>query len=209
MPNMHEEVLSPKQKALLSLIGSFSDKFCLIGGTAVALQLGHRTSIDFDLLTTSELKTNDIRNQIGKSYSIETVLIDETNEFTLVIDGVKFTFLKYPFEVYAEINFKNIIKMPDLLSLGAMKAYTLGRRAKWKDYIDLYFIIGRFSFKELLARAVQIYGAEFNEKLFREQLAYFEDIDYSEKVDFVKGFETEDKKIKDKLIEISLQKEKG
>ena len=203
---MHEEILLPEQKVLLSLMGSFSDKFCLIGGTAVALQLGHRTSVDFDLLTTFELKTNDVRNQIGKSQQIETVLVDETNEFTVVIGGVKFTFLKYPFDVYPNVDFREIIKMPDLLSLGAMKAYALSRRAKWKDYVDLYFIIGKHSLKELLARAVEIFDGEFNEKLFREQLAYFQDIDYTEKVDFMKGYKVADEIIKSKLTEFSLLK---
>lgn len=203
---MHEEVLLSNQKDFLSLVKVFSDKFCLIGGTAVALQLGHRTSVDFDLLTTSELKTNDIRNKIGKNHQIESVLIDETNEFTIVINKVKFTFLKYPFNIHPNVDFGEIIKMPSLLSLGAMKAYALGRRAKWKDYVDLYFIINRFSLKDLVDEANGIFGKEFNEKLFREQLAYFKDIDYTEKVDFMKGFEVDEKIIKTKLTEISLQK---
>lgn len=203
---MHEEVLSPAQKKLLPLVGTFSPNFCLIGGTAVALQLGHRTSVDFDLLTTSELKTNNIRNQIGKNHQIETVLIDETNEFTVVIDGVKFTFIKYPFDIHPDIDLGEIIKMPSLLSLGAMKAYVLGRGAKWKDYVDLYFIINRFSLKNLADKANKIFGKEFNEKLFREQLAYFKDVDYTETVDFMTGFKANDKVIKTKLTEISLLK---
>ncbi|KKS32721.1 MAG: hypothetical protein UU93_C0005G0029 [Candidatus Amesbacteria bacterium GW2011_GWA2_42_12] len=203
---MHDEILSSKQKPLLSLVKTFSSKFCLIGGTAVALQLGHRRSIDFDLMTFSELKTNDIRNQIGKNYQIETVLIDETNEFTIVINGVKFTFLKYPFDIHPDIDFKEIIKMPSLLTLGAMKAYALGRRAKWKDYVDLYFIINSFTLKDLIDEANTIFGNEFNEKLFREQLAYFEDIDYTEKVDFMTGFEISGKVIKTRLTEMSLMK---
>lgn len=203
---MHEEVLTSAQKELLPLVGRFSDKFCLIGGTAVALQLGHRRSIDFDLLTTSELKINDIRNTIGKEFKVDSVLVDETNEFTLAVNKVKFTFLKYPFNVHASVHYKNIIKMPNLLSLGAMKAYALGRRAKWKDYIDLYFIINKFSFRELIKKAGEIFGNEFNEKLFREQLIYFEDIDYSENVDFMEGFEVTDKIVKAKLTQISLQR---
>ena len=70
-----------------------------------------------------------------------------------------------------------------------MKAYALGRRAKWKDYVDLYFILnGRCSLAQISARAKKIFGAEFNEKIFREQLSYFKDIDYSEKVDYLPGF---------------------
>lgn len=202
---MHEEILFPKQKDLLFLVKAFSNRFCLIGGTAVALQLGHRKSVDFDLLTTAELKTSEIRNQIGNQ-QIETVLVDETNEYTVVINGVRFTFLKYPFTVRPNIDYRGLIKIPDLLSLGAMKAYALGRRAKWKDYIDLYFIINKFSFKELVVRAGEIFQEEFNEKLFREQLAYFADIDYSEKIDFMAGFGVGDGVVKAKLTEISLAK---
>lgn len=202
---MHEEVLSPEQTKLLPLVRAFSDRFILIGGTAVALQLGHRRSIDFDLLTLSDLNTETIRNKLGEDYRIEAVLVDETNEFTVVIGNVKFTFLKYPFQVKAEVDLKGI-KAPDLVSLGAMKAYTLGRRTKWKDYIDIYFIINKRSFRELVGRANQIFGREFNEKLFREQLAYFEDVDHTEKIDFVKGFEIRDELVKSKLTEISLLK---
>jgi len=88
---MHEEVLSQKQKDLLPFIASYSDNFDLIGGTAVALQLGHRTSIDFDLVTFSQLETDRIRGKIGDRYKVDSVLIDETNEYTLVISGVKIT----------------------------------------------------------------------------------------------------------------------
>jgi len=62
----------------------------------------------------------------------------------------------------------------------------------------------KFSFRELVSRLEKILTGEFNEKLFREQLAYFEDIDYSEKVDFMKGFEKDDEEIKKELIEFSL-----
>ncbi len=203
---MHEEILSAEQKNLLPLLAKFSDKFGLIGGTAVALQLGHRRSIDFDLLTVADLKTEDIRNKLGNNHHLEAVLVDETHEFTVVIDAVKLTFLKFPFPVVSNIDFHKTIKMPDLLSLGAMKAYALGRRAKWKDYVDLYYIIHTHSFGELITRANDIFGPEFNEKLFREQLAYFKDIDYTEKVDYMPSFQLADDLVKSKLTEISLQK---
>ena len=64
-----------------------------------------------------------------------------------------------------------------MITLGAMKAFALGRRAKWKDY---------------------------NEKLFRTQLDYFKDIDYSETIDYMEGFEKNDNDIKIFLEKISL-----
>ena len=203
---MHEEILSAGQKDLLPLISNFSDNFGLIGGTAIALQLGHRRSIDFDLLTLKDLDATEIRSVVKREHNIDSTLVDHTNELTIVVDGIKITFLKYPYKIDFPEKYVEIIYMPNLLSLSSMKAFALGRRVKWKDYVDIYFILKTCSFKKLMDKAQKIFGSEFNEKLFREQLAYFDDIDYSEKVDYMKGFEVEDSKIKNELIKISLQK---
>ncbi|MBU4142519.1 hypothetical protein KJ590_00765, partial [Patescibacteria group bacterium] len=58
--------------------------------------------------------------------------------------------------------------------------------------------------KEICEKAQEIFGKEFNEKLFRTQLAYFADINYSEAIIFMPGFEVNDEKIKQELIEASL-----
>jgi hypothetical protein len=76
--------------------------------------------------------------------------------------------------------------MPNLIDLAAMKAYALGRRSKWKDYVDLYFIIkDHYTVKQISKRAVEIYDQLFSEKLFRAQLAYFKDIDHSEPIEYL------------------------
>lgn len=50
-----------------------------------------------------------------------------------------------------------------------MKAFALGRRAKWKDYVDLYFIIKDYhSIDEICTKGKEIFEGEFNEKIFRE-----------------------------------------
>jgi len=77
-----------------------------------------------------------------------------------------------------------------------MKAYALGRRAKWKDYVDLYFIMKYYrGIKKVIKKAKNIFGNEFNEKMFRVELAYFKDIDFSEKIIYLKGFEKKTKKL--------------
>ena len=74
MPNipskLHQEVLSDEQKKLLPLIRVFYDKFYLVGGTAIALQLGHRRSIDFDLFSSQKIDQRKIRNIIVKKHRI-------------------------------------------------------------------------------------------------------------------------------------------
>jgi len=90
--------------------------------------------------------------------------------------------------------------------LSSMKAFALGRRAKWKDYVDMYFILkSGYTIKEISKKSLEIFGHEFNEKIFRVQLSYFEDIDYTEKVIFKDGFEISDEVIKNELIKYSLE----
>jgi len=184
---MHREALTEKQIELLPLIKSFSKGFYLVGGTAIALQIGHRRSIDFDLSTKRGINQRDLKNTIKEyKFQIEEILHEDINELTMIVRGVKITFFNYPFEIIPEVNFEGIIKMPTVLDLAAMKAYTLGRRARWKDYCDLYFILrDHLSLKDISKRAKEVFGSLFNEKLFREQLCYFEDIDYSESIDFL------------------------
>ena len=81
---------------------------------------------------------------------------------------------------------RRLLVMTSLLSLAAMKAYALGGRAKWKDYVDLYFIMkDHYSIKEIIKKADELFGSSFNGRFFRQQLGYFDDINYSEKVEFL------------------------
>lgn len=202
---MYSEILTKQQQRNLPLVQSFSKNFGLVGGTAIALIVGHRRSIDFDLFSLKEFNNLEIRKEILKIKKIERVLRDKNDEYTVLINSVKFTFLYYPFPIKFSKNFNKLIKLPDLLTLAAMKAYALGRRAKWKDYIDLYFIMKKyFSLNQITKKAKNIFGKEFNEKIFRVQLAYFKDIDYSESIIYLKGQKVANEKIKKELIKFSL-----
>ena len=200
---MHKEVLTKKQEKLIPFLKNTFKDFGLVRGTAIALHLGHRQSIDFDLFSNKEFDNSKVRRMILKNNKkIEHIYIDQRDEYTVLIDDVKFTFLYYPFK----IDFlKEEIKMPDLLTLAAMKAYALGRRNKWKDYVDLYFILkDSYPLEDIIKRAEEIFKNEFNDKVFKTQLAYFEDIDYSEEVIFQKGFKVNQDIIKKELTRFSL-----
>jgi len=202
---MHKEILSEEQLKILPLIKNFSSDFGLVGGTAIALQIGHRSSIDFDLFTRSTLNHDRIRKEIRDFYEIKSILVEEPNELTLVVEGVKITFLNYPFEINYSVGFEDVIKMPDVLTLSAMKAFALGKRAKWKDYVDLFFILKIYGISEIVNKTKSMFGSEFNERLFREQLSYFDDIDYTEKIDYVGENYVSDDEIKKFISDTSLQ----
>ncbi len=202
---MHKEILTDEQIKLLPLIKSFSRDFGLVGGTAIALFIGHRRSIDFDLLTSKGFDHFALRKKIARFGNIERVLADKEGEYTIVMKKVRVTFFHYPFRVNFPKKFDRVIKLPDLLTLAAMKAYALGRRAKWKDYVDLSFIMrDHHGIGVIIKKARQMFGLEFNEKMLRVQLAYFEDIDYSEKIIYMKGFKIPDSRIRKSLIDFSL-----
>ena len=201
---MNQEILTDSQRKLLPLLSTFSKDFGLVAGTAIALQISHRQSIAFDLFSTKKFSNGKIRNILVEEGKIERAIRDEKDQYELIFNDVRLTFLYYPFKILFSEEIEQI-KMPDLLTLAAMKAYTLGRRAKWKDYVDLYFIMkDYYSTNEIIKKAKQLYGNEFSEKNFRIQLAYHKDIDFSEKVIFMPNFMVKDKVIKEKLIEFSL-----
>ncbi len=202
---MHKEILTKEQAKLLPFIASFSKKFGLVGGTAIAFHIGHRESIDFDMFSLKPFDGIQLRQKVDEQISIDQVLVSKKREFTSIIKGVKVTFYYYPFPITFHQKFGYEIRLPDLLTLAAMKAYALGMREKWKDYVDLYFIIkDHYSVEKISEKAKEIFQDKFNGRMFRNQLAYFEDIDYSEKIIWMPGFETSDEDIKKALTEFSL-----
>ena len=183
---MHIEILTKTQKDLLQIVSNFSKDYYLVGGTAIALYLGHRNSIDFDLFTHKKVKRQSINFFFKKNEINYTILHEAYDQFHILVNSVKLTFFNFPFKIEHKQKFESIIKMPTLLDLAAMKAYAFGGRAKWKDYVDMYFILNNnFTILQITERAKQIFTDAFSSKLFHQQLSYFKDIDYSEPVIFL------------------------
>ena len=130
-------------------------------------------------------------------------MFEDYDQLHLLTNNVKITFFSYPYPVEHPVKIPSFITMPTLLSLAAMKAYALGRRAKWKDYVDIYFILkDYYTIEEISTEAKNIFGQLFSEKLFREQLAFHDDIDYSEPVEFmVQPVPEDEDEIKNFLID--------
>ncbi len=186
---MFENILTDSQLVLAEkLMPLFGERFYLTGGTAIALLIGHRRSIDFDLASLDSIDPFQIeRKLLSCGFNIQHIMNATGDEFSAIIEGIRITFFFFPFQVKPELAWDRVhIKLPSILTLGAMKAYALGRRSKWKDYVDLYFILkSKHSLDELIAAADNTFSTSFNDKLFREQLCYFDDMDYSEAVEYI------------------------
>lgn len=202
---LHTHILNKEQKELLPFIKKFSKDFFLVGGTAIALQIGHRMSVDFDLFSNKKLKRRTIKKLIEESnFNYGKIIFEAEEQMHIPINTVKVTFFWYPHVIPHPQWFEKNISMPALLDLAAMKAAALGGRAKWRDYVDLYFILKHHhSIMEITDRANELFKEFFNVRLFKEQLSYFTDIDYSEPVNLL-GNNIPENEIKKYLTDISL-----
>ena len=180
---MHTEVFDDRQIEILLWLKAFSKSFYLVGGTAIALHLGHRRSIDFDLFRSSPLVKHRIKAKLQQIPFKQVPLSEDVDQLHLLINGVKTTFFYFPYPIDHPIKLENFFSVPTLLTLASMKAFAMGRRAKWKDYVDLYFILkNHYTIQEISREGEKNFTNQFSEKLFREQMAFHKDIDYSEPI---------------------------
>lgn len=175
---MRLEAIKLKSRPIFEALAEF-EGFYLAGGTALALQIGHRISVDFDLFSEVARPENllDKVHSVFRASSVKTI-INTVRQLTLNIDGVQLTFLTYPFPILLPLVQSNFISLLAVPEIAAAKAYALGRRATFKDYVDLYFVVkeGWSGITGIIDLAEKKYQDAFNRKLFLEELVYLRDI---------------------------------
>ncbi len=203
---MHREILDAQQTALLPTMALFKHEYYLVGDTAIALYLGHRRSIDFDLFKATAINHKKNLDKLSATGFPCSVTRRVTEQMNLIVNGVKITFFQYPFPIRPTNQFETYFRLPSLLELAAMKAYALGRRSRWKDYVDLYFLLnGHVTIHQISVCASGIFGELYSEKQFRAQLCYFNDMDATEQVDYMIPQPPTDETIRQTLTEFAVQ----
>lgn len=156
----------------LQEISIFSD-LRLVGGTSLALQIGHRKSIDIDLFGNFDADEFEVSEKFNKLGSV-SVIKKSKNIFINIIDDIKVDVVRYP---YPWINMPLIIDNLTLASkedIAAMKLAAITGRGSKKDFIDIYFLLKEFSLDEIF----NFYDEKFhdgNRFLVMKSLTYFED----------------------------------
>ncbi len=201
---MYQEVLNDKGKIIFPYLEKFKD-FYLAGGTALALQMGHRISIDFDFFCDKKI-SKTLLNKVRKVFENKTVipLVNNTDELTVLVEDVKITFLKYPFPVLHQLIDCDGLNLLSIKEIASTKAYSIGRRGVLKDYVDLYFIISKkeATLEEIIKISEKKYGDIFNARLFLEQLIDVKNVEDTDIV-FLK------EKVNKKTLELFFEKEIG
>lgn len=173
---------SPQQRLWGELIDVPKD-FILYGGTAIALQLGHRQSVDFDFFGTKQFKPDALLEQLPFLDDAE-VLQRDANTLTCLVDRggpIKVSFFGVPRIGRVDeplIAPDTGLQVASLRDLAGMKANVVQLRSEAKDYLDVAALIGHgIDLPTALAAAGAIYSKSFNPQNALKALAYFGDGD--------------------------------
>lgn len=195
---MFYNILDKKRIKILPFLKFFKKDFYLAGGTGLALQLGHRDSIDFDFFSTNEINTEklflNIKN-VFKDYSIKIVQ-NTKNTLTVLIDqNIKLSFFTYDYDLIDELINEPCIKIASIKDIACMKLSAIVSRASIKDYIDLYYILKEISLKTII-ECLKKKMPELEINLVLKSLIYFKDVK-QEKIKFKNNKNIEFNKIQD------------
>lgn len=143
------------------------------------LQIGHRQSYDFDCFSQKQ-PTKQLINKIKRVFSITgapKISTPDMISFTLP-HAIDISFVWDPYKTLQKTFLTNGISLYHLDDLATNKAITIGRRAVWRDYVDMFFLLAwnRYTLKQIISLSEKRFGNEFNEKLFLQQLTFFDDI---------------------------------
>ncbi len=176
---MHEEVINKKTKRVLAALvrSNLIKDFYLAGGTALALQYGHRKSIDLDWFKQQSFNTVKLKRDLA---ALGKIVVDseEKDTFNLNLAGVKLSFLGYPYKLlFPLLNWQGI-KIADHRDIACMKLDAVSSRGSKKDFIDLHFFLQDYSLADLLKLFAKKYkGIEYNKLHILRSLVYFIDAD--------------------------------
>ncbi len=179
------EILPDNQRGLLpSLAPLLEMGFVLYGGTAIALRLGHRESLDFDFFTSEQLEKDRLRSGLGFLSGAQLLQDSENTLSVITTTGVKVSFFGgLSFGRFGEAEKAgafNVLVAP-LDDLLALKLKILHQRAEMKDYKDISAILASgVPLERGMAIACAMFGETFSPTLTAKALTYFEDGDLSE-----------------------------
>src|SRR3989339_1322378 len=171
-------VLSENRKKIIPSFVTWKNEFYLAGGTGLALQIGHRDSVDFDFFTNNSFDPNKLIKKLTKIFdrnSFKVIQIEKNTLSILLNLEIKISFMTYDYSVvspFISTEYLNIASIPDI---ACMKLSTIMQRSALKDYVDLYEIMKIYTLEQLLSFAKKKYPM-IDSTIILKSLSYLEDI---------------------------------
>lgn len=185
---LHTDVVKRETLELLKRLEGeqFLADFNLAGGTALAMYLGHRKSVDLDLFTPEPFDTERLKGFLEEKYGFRTGFM-ERNTLKGDIDGVKIDCITHAYRYLRPPYIEDGVRLYDMADIIAMKLSAIADNgSRLKDFIDIGCLSTRYSLADML----MFYQRKFPESnVIRpfKALTYFEDIDFAEDVVMLNG----------------------
>ena len=178
---LHKETVD---KSTLDLLISLQSKdylegFHLVGGTAIALMIGHRKSIDIDLFSDFNFNASDILENLSYDFGF-SMNFSANNTLKGIVGQVQVDILAHRYPLIEKPVKKENISMLSLKDIIAMKLNAISTSIqRVKDFIDIYYLLGMFSLEEMISFYKSKYQ-QHNEVNILKSLVYFEDVEISD-----------------------------
>jgi Nucleotidyl transferase AbiEii toxin, Type IV TA system len=170
--------------------------FNLAGGTSLALQIGHRLSYDLDFFGNRPFEVQEILDLLLPVGQVN-ILSQSRNILILNVEGVKVDFVNYRYPLLNDVIQVEGLRLLDLPDIAAMKLAAIAGRGRKRDFVDIYFLLKKYSLSQLL----DFYNAKYADGsifMVSRSLTYFEDANQDEEVILFKKLEWQ--KVKDTIL---------
>jgi len=187
----YPHILSSTQNEILPRLSFTKPEFYLGGGTALALQLGHRTSVDFDFYAPRKFDNQQMAQTINRLFP-GTDITPEQPENTLRLDviGTEISAFYYPYPLLEPLVDYGSVSLASLTDIAAMKTAAVVQRARQRDFYDIYYLIKELGMEKIITATYQKFPwYEENNVVVFTSLTYFTDADNDLEAERVKVFD--------------------
>lgn len=172
---MHPDILNKSQLAIVKKLKlPKAPGFYLAGGTALALQTGHRTSIDFDFYSQKKFSSSQLAKDIKKTFQNAEILFTEEDTLKSKIGETELSFFYYSYRLLEPLKGYQGISIASPADIATMKLVAIVQRGTRRDFIDVYYLFNIYTLKELIDFAIKKYPG-YQPMLILRSLIYFED----------------------------------
>lgn len=171
-------IISPQTFQLIQQLQNIPElkEFYLVGGTALALQLGHRNSIDIDLFTQKDFTAEEIENVLRDKYDFKATL-SRKNTVLSSVNQIKTDFIKHDYPFIKPPEQEDGISFLGIEDIAAMKLHAIIQSGKrLKDFIDIYYLLEHFSMHQMVDLFIKKYAFS-NQMIAMKAVNFFGDID--------------------------------
>jgi len=178
MKNLKLSILSERRKKILPFFVSLKEEFYLAGGTGLALQVGHRESLDFDFFSPHSFNANEMVQRLSTIFGSKSFNITQVEKNTLSINlysEIKISFMTYEYKLINSLLLTEYINIASIPDIACIKLSAIMQRCALKDYVDLYEIMKTYSLPQLLSFAKTKYPT-VDSTIILKGLSYLDDV---------------------------------